>query len=221
MPSYPHINVVGSVVTGSHGGGGTNQAMANYVIGLEIVNSEGKARVLKKGIDSDFEQYLHAFGALGIITRMQMSIVPSFNVLKCIYGHMSWQPWLDDPKKVDSLAEGKYQSYFTDYEREEWTSAWIGYDRHKHGAHEPSDYKKACKKTLNGAEVLYSTHPRPEENDDSSFVTSGMASWEQKMFLVKASAPITSDNTIQTEYFIKFSDFRDCMRDLYSDRHHF
>ena len=55
MPSNPYINVVGSVVTGNHGSGGANQAMSSYVIGLEIINSEGRVRVLRKGSDSDFE----------------------------------------------------------------------------------------------------------------------------------------------------------------------
>jgi len=116
MPSFPHINVVGSVVTGSHGGGARKQAIANYVTALEIVNSQGVARLIKKGVDHDFEEHLHVFGALGVITKMEMSVVPSYNILKCIYENMSWQPWIDDPRKIDQLDNlGDFVSLFTDF----------------------------------------------------------------------------------------------------------
>lgn len=103
-------------MTGSHGGGAHKQAMANYVTALEIVNSQGEARVLTKGEDSDFDEHLHAFGALGIISRMQMSTVHSYNILKCIYRNMSWEPFLKDPAKIHALEKvGDFVSFFTDY----------------------------------------------------------------------------------------------------------
>ena len=41
LPSLPHINVVGSVVTGTHGSGIDNKAMASHVSSISIVDPEG------------------------------------------------------------------------------------------------------------------------------------------------------------------------------------
>jgi hypothetical protein len=38
---------------------------------------------------------------------------------------------------------------------------------------------------IDGAKLVEATHPRPEEESFSQFVTSGIGSWEQKAFLVK------------------------------------
>ena len=41
LPSLPHLNVVGSVVTGTHGGGIENTAMASHVVKVAFVDEEG------------------------------------------------------------------------------------------------------------------------------------------------------------------------------------
>jgi xylitol oxidase len=46
MPSLPHLNVVGSVMTGSHGSGTDNQVMAAYVDRVRYVDAHGKAVIL-------------------------------------------------------------------------------------------------------------------------------------------------------------------------------
>ncbi len=39
LPSLPHLNVVGSVVTGTHGSGIDNQAMASYVTEISLIDA--------------------------------------------------------------------------------------------------------------------------------------------------------------------------------------
>ena len=95
LPSLPHINVVGSVVTGTHGGGIRNQAHATYVTGIKIVNPNGEKIELSE-TDDDFKSYLHTFGAVGIIYEMTMRIEPEYAVVKCIYEDLSWD-FLQDP----------------------------------------------------------------------------------------------------------------------------
>lgn len=42
LPSLPHLNIVGSVVTGTHGGGINNSAMASYVLSVSYIDSNGQ-----------------------------------------------------------------------------------------------------------------------------------------------------------------------------------
>ena len=89
LPSLPHINVVGAVVTGTHGGSTTQKQLASLVTAMRLVDPDGNIKVLDKE-SPDFNHYLHAFGLLGVITEMTMKIEPEFAVLKCIYEDLSW-----------------------------------------------------------------------------------------------------------------------------------
>ena len=42
LPSLPHLNVVGSVVTGTHGSGESKSAIATYVTALAYIDANGK-----------------------------------------------------------------------------------------------------------------------------------------------------------------------------------
>ena len=90
LPSLPHLNVVGSVVTGAHGGGIHTQTMASSVTALRLVDPNGDIKVLTRG-DEDFGHYLHSFGALGIITEMTIQAEPEYAVVKCIYEDLRWE----------------------------------------------------------------------------------------------------------------------------------
>ena len=53
--SYPHINVVGSIITGSHGGGIDRKSIATFVIALEYVDAEGNVKTVSRDRDADFD----------------------------------------------------------------------------------------------------------------------------------------------------------------------
>ena len=42
MPSLPHVNLIGSLITGSHGGGITLKALANYAQEIRFMNPKGE-----------------------------------------------------------------------------------------------------------------------------------------------------------------------------------
>ena len=85
LPSLPHVNVVGSLVTGSHGGGVDLKPLANMATGLRMMNPMGEMVVSQKGEDPDFNTHMHAWGVTGAITNVALNIEPEFAVRKCIY----------------------------------------------------------------------------------------------------------------------------------------
>ena len=115
LPSLPHLNVVGSVVTGTHGSGTDNLAMASYVTRVSFVDPTGKAKHLVRSQGLEFWSFLHSFGTLGIIYEMTMDIVPEYGVKKCIYQNVSWD-FLNSKKDYKKINDSHtYLSYFTDF----------------------------------------------------------------------------------------------------------
>jgi hypothetical protein len=70
MPSLPHVNLIGSLITGSHGGGITLKALANYAQEIRFMNPKGEMKVSSIDTDVNFKKHLHAFGTTGPITQV-------------------------------------------------------------------------------------------------------------------------------------------------------
>ena len=188
LPSLPHLNVVGSVVTGTHGSGTDNLAIASYVTKVSYVDPSGKAKHLVRSMGRDFWSFLHSFGTLGIIYEMTMDIVPEYGVTKCIYQNVPWD-FLYDKKQYKKINEDwTYLSYFADFQSEHMSTIWVG----KKIAARDGDYsewssktyQELCAETFYGGTLTKRIHP---VNDRSSepCVESGFGMWNEKIYHFK------------------------------------
>lgn len=84
LASLPHISVAGACVTATHGSGGTNGNLATAVAGLEIVLSTGDLVRFERG-DERWEGMVVSLGALGVIVRMTLDVIPTFDVRQTVY----------------------------------------------------------------------------------------------------------------------------------------
>lgn len=89
LASLPHISVAGSVATGTHGSGDRNQSLAALVTALEVVGPDGDLRTLRRG-DPDFDGSVVALGALGVVTRLELEIEPTYEVRQDVYTGLGW-----------------------------------------------------------------------------------------------------------------------------------
>lgn len=85
VPSLPHVNVVGSMVTATHGSGYSKPLLINYVTGITIVLADGTVKSLSRDDTPDFHLYIMNFGSVGIITSMSIKLFPPFKIFKAIY----------------------------------------------------------------------------------------------------------------------------------------
>jgi len=90
LPSLPHINVVGSMITATHGSGHKYQILTSRVTEFDIVYADGTLRTLNHKSSPDFWNHLINFGAIGVITSMTMKLEPKFMVNKSIYQDLKW-----------------------------------------------------------------------------------------------------------------------------------
>jgi len=122
LASLPHISVAGACATGTHGSGTANQNLAAAVTALEIVTAGGDLAEIGRGDDSFPGAVVH-LGALGVITRLVLEVVPSFDVSQRVYENLPLEV-LDDHFE-DIMASGYSVSMFTDWRAPRLTQLWI------------------------------------------------------------------------------------------------
>ncbi|PZG17471.1 FAD-binding protein [Micromonospora craterilacus] len=117
LASLPHISVAGAVATGTHGSGNAVGNLATAVAGLELVTAAGELLTVDRDAD-DFAGMVVSFGALGIVTRLTLDVVPTFDVRQYVC--------LDLPRSALDAAFGSAYSVsvFTDWRSTRGTQVW-------------------------------------------------------------------------------------------------
>ncbi|HYN75178.1 MAG TPA: D-arabinono-1,4-lactone oxidase [Candidatus Limnocylindria bacterium] len=89
MASLPHISVAGAVATGTHGSGDRTPSLAAAVRALEIIGPGGALRRVTRG-EPDFEGSVVGLGALGIVTRLELDVEPTYEVSQEVRTGLAW-----------------------------------------------------------------------------------------------------------------------------------
>ncbi len=122
LASLPHISVAGACATATHGSGAANQNLAAAITALELVTAEGDIVEFRRGEDSFPGTVVH-LGALGVVTRLVLEVVPSFDVSQRVYEGLPLEV-LDD-HFAEIMASGYSVSMFTDWRAPRLTQLWI------------------------------------------------------------------------------------------------
>ena len=112
MASLPHISVAGACATATHGSGAANQNLAAAITALEFVTADGDIVEFRRGDDSFPGAVVH-LGGLGVVTRLVLEVVPSFQIGQRVYENLPLEV-LDD-HFADIMASGYSVSLFTDW----------------------------------------------------------------------------------------------------------
>jgi xylitol oxidase len=122
LASLPHISVAGAAATGTHGSGVANQNLSAAIVGLELVTADGDVTELSRS-DASFPGAIVHLGALGVVTRLILEVVPSFEVAQRVYEELPLEV-LDD-HFTEIMASGYSVSLFTDWRAPRLTQLWI------------------------------------------------------------------------------------------------
>jgi xylitol oxidase len=121
LASLPHIAVAGAASTATHGSGDRNGNLATAVTALEMVTSDGRILAAKRG-DPDFDGMVVALGALGVVTRITLTVEPTYEVRQDVFEGLAWDTLLEE---FDAITSAAYSvSIFTLWD-EPHTSVWI------------------------------------------------------------------------------------------------
>jgi xylitol oxidase len=122
LASLPHISVGGAIATGTHGSGVRNTSLAVAASALEMVCPDGSIRRLRRG-DDDFDGAVVGLGALGLVARVSLDVVPAFELRQYVFEALSW-PAVD--ADLDEILAGGYSvSLFTAWTERGVDQVWV------------------------------------------------------------------------------------------------
>ena len=122
LASLPHISVAGACATATHGSGRRNQNLAASITALQFVTAAGDLVEIGRGDDSFPGAVVH-LGALGVVTHLDLQVVPSFDVSQWVYEDLPLEV-LDD-HFADIMSSGYSVSMFTDWRAPRLTQTWV------------------------------------------------------------------------------------------------
>jgi xylitol oxidase len=122
LASLPHISVAGAIQTGTHGSGVNNPSLAAAVVGVDLVRASGELVTLTAD-DDEFLASVVGVGALGIVTGLELSVRPSYEVRQRVLTDLSWERALADFQDIASSAYSV--SFFTDYTGDTIPQVWL------------------------------------------------------------------------------------------------
>jgi alditol oxidase len=122
--SLDHITVMGACMSATHGSGNANGNLATSVCGLEMVTANGDLTTMTREKDWDrFNGAVVALGALGIVTRVTLDLVPTFTIQQQVYQKL---PLTRVYESFDEIMGAGYSvSLFPTFQKDYVESLWI------------------------------------------------------------------------------------------------
>ena len=121
MASLPHISVAGAVATGTHGSGRQVKGLASMVSALELVQADGELLSIERG-SPDFEGSVVSLGALGVVTRVSLDVLPTFDLWQEVWLDLPWDATAD----IGTLLGSGYSvSLFTTWSGTTVPQVWV------------------------------------------------------------------------------------------------
>lgn len=89
LASLPHITVAGSVATGTHGSGAHQPGLAGSVRAVQLMTADGRLRWFDRS-DPRFPAMVVSLGALGVVTRLRLTVEPEYQVRQDTFVGLTW-----------------------------------------------------------------------------------------------------------------------------------
>lgn len=196
LASLPHISIAGACATSTHGSGIKNGGLATGVIALEMVNGKGEIVNLSREKDGDeFTGALVGLGALGLVTKVTLSLQPTFKMKQVVYQNMPMSALEKDFEKI--MSSGYSVSLFTDWRNKNVSEVWIK---------SKSEDMQTIAPEFHGA-TLATKNLHPIEKLDAINCTEQMGvegPWYERMPHFKMGFTPSSGKELQSEFFVAF-----------------
>ncbi len=196
MASLPHISVAGACATATHGSGDSNGNLATAVAALEMVTANGEVVMLSREQHGEqFQGAVVGLGGLGVITKLTLDVVPTFDMRQVVYENL---PVAQLEDNFDAIVSSAYSvSLFTDWRGARFNQVWL--KRRGIGdaasALEPSFY----------AATLAPGHLHPIAELSAEPCTEQMGAhgpWHERLPHFRIDNMPSSGEELQTEYFV-------------------
>ncbi len=198
LASLPHISIAGACATATHGSGVLNGNLATPVAAIEFVNANGEVITLSRRKDGEtFDGAIVSLGALGIVTKMTLDLLPTFNMQQVVYRNLPMRTLENNFEAI--MSSGYSVSLFTDWRNRNINEVWIKsrVEGNKLNSFAPEFY---------GAQLATKNmHPiedQPAENCTEQMGVSGV--WYERLPHFKMGFTPSAGKELQAEYFVPF-----------------
>lgn len=196
LASLPHISVAGACATATHGSGLRNGNLPTAAIAMEFIDAAGNLQTLSREKDGDrFAGAIVHLGALGAITKLTLSVEPTFEMNQYVYQDLPVAELKEN--FVDIMSAGYSVSLFTDWQTDKVNQVWI---------------KSKVDETLEqiGAPAFYGAklfdrkvHPILDHPAESCTEQLGEAGpWYERLPHFKMEFTPSSGKELQSEFFV-------------------
>ena len=196
LASLPHITVTGACATATHGSGVKNGNLSSSVSAIEFVNAAGEVVRLSKQKDGEeFYGAVVSLGALGVVTKITLDLVPTFDMQQVVYRNLPMQELKNNFDDIQS--RGYSVSLFTDWKNKNINEVWI---KSRVGKGNPS----AADLELYGAKrATQNMHPVEDQSAENVTEQMGIAGpWYERMPHFKMNFNPSTGKELQSEYFV-------------------
>jgi xylitol oxidase len=190
LASLPHISIAGACATGTHGSGIRNQNLSTAVKSMEFVRSDGSLQTSTRG-DDDFDASVVHLGALGVVARLEIKLIPTFDIAQTAYDYLPFRELESHFEEV--LGAGYSVSLFTRWTGDDIDQVWV-----KRLSSEP------MLDTLFGAKPADAAR-HPIRGMPADFCTTQLGivgPWDERLAHFKMEFTPSSGEELQSEYFV-------------------
>ncbi len=196
LASLPHISVAGAISTGTHGSGSRNGNLSTQVRALDIITADGSTRVVD--VDRAGEQFHGAvvgLGALGVVTKIVLNVVPSYQVSQVVYENLPLTRLRDHLDDV--FSSGYSVSLFTDWQNHRATQAWVKSRVGESGTLNPAT------EFFGATRATRKLHPLAGHSAENCTEQMGVPGpWYERLPHFRMNFTPSSGNELQSEYFV-------------------
>lgn len=198
LGSLPHISVAGACATGTHGSGIGNRSLAGAVRAVELVRADGSLTTVERG-HPDFPGTVVSLGALGVVTRLTLDLVPTFDVRQWVYEDLPRDQAVHGFDEI--MAEGYSVSLFTSWRDRPVDQVWVKRAVDGGDAYEaPAEWRGAV--LADGPR-----HPVPGMPAGNCTPQQGIRGpWYERLPHFRLEFTPSSGDELQSEYFVARSD---------------
>ncbi len=196
LASLPHISVVGSIATATHGSGNSLGNLATSVTKIKLISGTGEVHEFsRKGEPEIFPGLVVHLGALGVVTQATLDLIPTFDIAQYVYKGLSFPTLMEN---FDTISDAAYSvSVFTNWDNEHLNQIWV--------KHLVKDLKKHPFPAVFLNAQLSPTKIHPIESVSPRACTEQLGApgpWYERLPHFKLDFTPSSGNELQTEYFV-------------------
>ncbi|HWZ26399.1 MAG TPA: D-arabinono-1,4-lactone oxidase [Verrucomicrobiae bacterium] len=196
LASLPHISVAGACATATHGSGEKNGNLATSVSALEMITASGDIVKLSRKQDGEgFSGAVVGLGALGVITKITLDLLPTFVVKQYVYENL---PLSELQEHFDAIeASGYSVSLFTDWQKKRVNEVWIK------SRVEAGQSFNATPEFFGAKLATRNLHPIAELSAENCTEQMGVPGpWYERLPHFRMGFTPSAGNELQAEYFV-------------------